>query len=159
MNSLARWFTATLVAVAAITFLAGCGMRIPSDPGGTLTEVTGGTLRVGVSHTPGLIEATGDGIEGPLVATVESFAEEHDATVEWTVQSEEQLVGLLQQDEIDLAVGGFTEESPWTGMVGMSRSYSLPGTPPETKCVMLVQLGENEFLTALETFLDDEVQP
>ena len=158
MNTLTRWLVATLAALVLSAALVGCGMRIPSDPGGTLSEVTGGTLRVGVSHTPGLIEATGDGIEGPLVATVESFAEEHDATVEWTVQSEEQLVGLLEQDEIDVAVGGFTEDAPWADRVGMSRGYSLPGTPSGTKSVMLVQLGENEFLTALETFLDDEVK-
>lgn len=159
MHTLLVRFGALAIIMMVTLAVAGCGMRIPSDPGGTLSEVTGGELRVGVSHTPGLIEATGDGIEGPLVATIESFAAEHDATVEWAVQSEEQLVGLLEQDEIDLAVGGFTENAPWTDRVGMTRGYALPGTPSGTKSVMLVQLGENEFLTALETFLDDEVQP
>ncbi len=137
-------------------FTSGCGLRIPADPGGTLSEVSGGVLRVGVSPEPGLVTVTDRGPSGPLVELVEGFAERAQAEIEWSVHSEERLVGMLESDAIDLAIGGFTEHTPWADRAGVSRGY--PGiTGADGPVVVLVQLGENEFLTELETFLDEEV--
>ena len=156
-GTLRRFAAAGALLLAAA--LAGCGLRIPADPGGTLADVSGGVLRVGVSPEPGLARVSGDEPSGPLVDLVEGFADRVHARTEWSVHSEERLVELLEADEIDLAVGGFTDRTPWTDRAGVSRGYPrIPGAEG-APVVVLVQLGENEFLSELERFLDAEVGP
>ena len=49
-----------------------------------------------------------------------------------------------------------TDQTPWAVKVGVSRAF--PGLSPDgTPIVLLVPLGENGFLSALEAFLDEEV--
>ena len=55
---------------------------------------------------------------------VEAFAEDLGADVEWTVTGEEDLVRLLEEGEIDLAFGGFTDTNAWVDKVGLTRSYA-----------------------------------
>ena len=143
--------------VAALTLtgaiaLTGC-TSIPLDPDGTLDRVRGGELRVGASPSEGLVDVDGGEVSGPLVEVVEAFAEEQDARAVWTVGSEEDLVSDIESGALDLAIGGMTDQTPWTMRVGVSRAFpalTADGTP----LVMLVPLGENGFLSSLETFLD-----
>ncbi|WP_449281289.1 hypothetical protein [Leucobacter sp.] len=136
--------------------LQGCGLTVPTDPDGTLEGVRGGTLRVGLSPEPGLVEVSGGEPSGALIDLVEDFARRIDATPEWTVRGEEGIVGMLEEGELDLAVGGFTDGTPWSDRVGVSRGY--PGVPGSDgrALVVFVPLGENAFLTELERFLDEE---
>lgn len=145
----------SVLALAGIVFLAGCA-SIPRDPDGTLERVTGGELRVGASPAEGLVEIDGGEVSGPLVDIVEGFAEEHDARAVWTVGSEEDLVFDIEQGTLDMAIGGMTAATPWTVGVGVTRAYPQLdfGAAP---VVMFVPLGENGFLSALETYLDGEV--
>jgi len=143
----------TVVALAA----TGCGLRIPTDPDGTLDRVSGGTIRVGASPDPGLVDVSGGDPSGPLVDLVEEFADTIDASPEWSVGSEETLVAGLEAGELDLAVGGFTDGSPWVDRAGITRGYTgVPGADGRS-IVMLVPLGENAMLAELEAFLDEEV--
>ena len=142
------------LALAGSLALSGCA-SIPRDPEGTLDRVNGGELRVGASPSEGLVEVEGGEASGVLVDLVEKFAQEHDAHAVWTVGSEEDLVDEIENGSLDLAIGGMTDQSPWSVRVGVSRAF--PGlTADGTPIVMLVPLGENGFLTALEAFLDDE---
>jgi len=142
------------LALAGVLAFSGCA-SIPRDPDATLDRVSGGVLRVGASPSEGLVEVDGADVTGPLVDVVERFAEAHDARAVWTVGSEEDLVEDIENGSLDLAVGGMTDQTPWTVRVGVSRAF--PGlTADGTPIVMLVPLGENGFLTALEAFLDDE---
>lgn len=137
----------------------GCGVQVPADPDGTLERVTGGELRVGAVPDPGLVEVTGDDPSGPLVDLVEEFADTIDAETEWFVASEETLVSQLETGALDLAVGGFTDQSPWVDRVGLTRGYTaIPGADGRP-IALLVPLGENAMLAELETFLDEEVGP
>ena len=148
---------AGLAVLAAI--LTGCGITIPSDPNGTLDGIRGGTLRAGVSLSEGLARETSDGsLRGPLIELVESFAADQDATVEWTVDSEETLVGMLESDDLDIAVGGMTDQTPWTDRVGVTRGYAGIEGAAGRSLVMLVPLGENRMLSTLEDFLDHELE-
>jgi polar amino acid transport system substrate-binding protein len=55
-------------AALLVPLLAGCGLKIPSDPEGTLDRVSGGTLRAGISHNPPWTETgtrTGPTSTGP----------------------------------------------------------------------------------------------
>jgi len=148
--------TAVLSAAAAIA-LTGCGLTIPTDPDGTLERVDGGVLRVGASPSEGLVEVSGDAVAGPLPTLVEEFATSRDARVEWTVGSEEDLADGLEHGELDLAVGGMTDTTPWTETVSVTRAYDdLPGASGRS-VVLLVPMGENAMQSALEAFLDTEV--
>lgn len=137
--------------------MTGCGISIPTDPDGTLENVTGGELRVGVSPDTDLVDVAGATPTGPLVDLVTTYAASLDASTDWTVDSEETLVGMLEAGDLDLLVGGFTEQSAWTDHAGMTRGYSGIEGADGRKIVMLVPLGENAFLSDLERFLDKEV--
>ncbi|WP_091702860.1 hypothetical protein [Microbacterium sp. cf046] len=143
------------IALAGVVALAGCA-SIPRDPDGTLERITGGELRVGASPAAGLVEVDGADVSGPLADVVERFAEEHDARAVWTVGSEEDLVYDIEQGTLDMAIGGMTAATPWTVSVGVTRGYPQLGSGA-APIVMFVPLGENGFLSALETFLDGEV--
>ena len=154
----ARWRGA-LVPLVMIASLTGCGITLPVDPDGTLQSVTGGELRVGVSADEGLVDASGATPSGPLTDLVDGFAASLDAEVDWTVGSEETLVVMLEEGDLDLMVGGLTDQTPWADRVGVTRGYEGVDGAEDRAIVMFVPLGENAFLTRLETFLDAEVGP
>lgn len=147
-------------ATVAITMtLAGCGLSVPTDPDGTLESVRGGELRVGVSPDGALVELHGGEPSGSVIDLVEGFADEIDASPEFTVATEETLVRMLEDDELDLVAGGFTSDTPWVEKAGVSRGYSGIEGAEGRDIVMLVPLGENAFLSTLERYLDEEVRP
>lgn len=148
--------TAVLLLAAA---LSGCGLTIPADPDATLASATGGELRVGASADPGLIDADGesDAPTGSIPDLVTGFADAIDAEIEWTEGSEETLVGMLETGDLDLVVGGFTSATPWIDKAGATRGYPGIEGAAGREIVMLVPLGENAFLSALELYLDAEV--
>ncbi|WP_231868270.1 ABC transporter substrate-binding protein [Microbacterium sp. CH1] len=139
-------------AIAAI--LAGC-TAIPADVDGTLDRVEEGEVRVGITHNPPWTDTTDPSDPaGEEVRLVEEFAETLDATVVWTVDSEANLAERLHDHALDLAIGGFTDDTPWVDKAAMTVPFDDATTAGETKKhVMLTVLGENRFLTTLETFL------
>lgn len=151
--------TGTLIAVLLlICTITACGARIPSDPNGTLANIeTSHVMRVGATSSPGLVTVTSGEVSGPLATLIDGFAEEHEATVTWTVDSEERLVDALEQGEIDLAIGGMTDATVWADRVAVTRGY--PALSEDGRAVvMFVPLGENELQSALESFLDEETR-
>lgn len=148
--------SATLV-MAFAAALAGCGAQIPVDPEGSLDRIAGGELRVGASPSGTLVEVDGSAVTGPLPRLIEGFADSRDARVTWTVASEEDLVRDLEAGDLDLAVGGMTDETPWADRVSVTRGYpQVPGSGGEA-VVVLLPLGENALQAALERYLDDEL--
>lgn len=154
---LRRRAAASAVALLAALSLAGCGMTIPSDPDGTLDSVRGDDLRVGVAPDGELVEVSVGDPTGSVIDLVDGFADSIDATPEWTVATEETLVRMLEQGDLDLIAGGITSDTPWLDKAGVSRGYTgIEGADGRT-LVMLVPLGENAFLSELERYLDAEV--
>jgi len=148
---------ALVAMLAAVLLLTGCGIRVPTDPGGSLDRVQGTVLRAGASLEPGLVEIDGRDVSGPLAALVADFARTQDAEVDWTVGSEESLVVALEEGRLDVVVGGMTSDTPWADRVGVSRGYRGITGADGRELVLLVPLGENRLLSALETFLDGRV--
>lgn len=148
---------ASLVVLAAVALLAGCGLSIPTDPDGTLDSVSGGVLRVGTSPDGELVEVSQGDPTGTIVDLVDRFADSIDADTEWTVASEETLVTELEAGDLDLIAGGITPDTPWIDRAGVTRGYRGIEGADGRELVMLVPLGENAFLSTLETFLDEEV--
>lgn len=155
---------AVVAAVVGGVLLTGCAGAFPADPDGTLNEVRGGVLRVGVSsHAPWTDVGPGRAPSGLEVDLVTGFAESLDAEVEWTASGEEDLIGQLERSELDLVVGGLTAASPWAEQAALTYPYTTvtgPDGAPEAH-VMAAPLGENAFLVALERFLLEhkDVQP
>ncbi|WP_460943560.1 transporter substrate-binding domain-containing protein [Okibacterium endophyticum] len=147
----------TVCAVAGVLALAGCGTSIPTDPNGTLERVAGGTLQVGISPNGEQTIAEDEGYSGSEVELVEGFADSIDAEIEWTAGTEAELVRQLEDRALDLVVGGFTDTTPWSDRVGVTRAYaSVRDESGEAhKLVMLVQMGENAFLVELERYLSE----
>lgn len=148
---------ASLVVLAAVALLAGCGLTVPSDPDGTLDSVSGGVLRVGTSPDGDLVEVSRGDPTGTIVDLVDRFADSIDADTDWTVASEETLVTKLEAGDLDLIAGGITPDTPWIDKAGLTRGYRGIEGADGRELVMLVPLGENAFLSTLETFLDEEV--
>ncbi|MFB8189379.1 hypothetical protein ACFC14_08620 [Microbacterium sp. NPDC055988] len=146
-----------LAGIAVVALLSGCGLTVPTDPDGTLDSVTGGVLRVGTSPDGELVEVIGDDPSGAIVDIVDRFADRIDAETDWTVASEETLVTELEAGNLDLIAGGITPDTPWVDKAGVTRGYRGIEGAEGRELVMLVPLGENAFLSALETFLDEEV--
>ncbi|WP_258070524.1 transporter substrate-binding domain-containing protein [Pseudoclavibacter sp. AY1F1] len=149
---IAALVTAALVAV----LVAGCGMRVPSDPDGTLERVRGGELRVGISHNPPFTHlAAGAEPTGVEVELVEGFADELNASVTWVAGSEAALVQGLEDGNLDLAVAGFRDDSPYVDEAGSTRPFleTEDSAGGKISHVMLTPMGENAFLVELETYL------
>ncbi len=153
-----RSLQAAAAAVATALLVSACGLTIPTDPDGTLDRVREeGVLRVGVSPRPGWVEVTGGGApSGREPQLVEDFADDLGAEVEWTVAGEEELVTMLEDGGLDLAVGGFTDANAWVDKVGLTRPYTEVEARGSTEAhVMMVPMGENAFQSELELWLDD----
>jgi len=146
---------AVLLTAAALV-LAGCGLTIPTDPEGSLDRVRDrGVLRAGASPRSGWVDP-GDPPRGREPRLVERFADGLDAEVEWTVAGEEHLVSMLEDGELDLAVGGFTEDNAWVDKVGLTRAYVEVDVAGSMEAhVMMVRMGENALQSRLERWLDD----
>lgn len=140
-----------------VLVLAGCGLRIPADPDGTLDRITGGQLRVGAATVDLPGAKPGDPASGPLGEVIEEFAETREADIVWTTGGEEELVEQLEAGELDLAVGDMTDQTPWADRVSVTRGYEIAGS--QKKFVVLLPLGENALQSALEVFLDDRMSP
>lgn len=148
-----RLVALTLVVTFALT---GCATSYPADPDGTLDRVTGGTLRVGVSPN-GDWTVTGDGDDpsGIEVTLIEQFADTLDAEIDWTEGGEERLLTDLEDGELDLVIGGFTDQTPWSEKAAITKPFAEVDTTDGTteKHVMATAMGENAFLLELEQFL------
>ncbi|WP_336716076.1 transporter substrate-binding domain-containing protein [Arthrobacter sp. USHLN218] len=167
-------------AALLVPLLAGCGLKIPSDPEGTLDRVAGGTIRAGISHNPPWTEtgtgsasagtgstSTGAGTGSTSTAPggteaelVRAFAAEHNARVEWVSGGESNLVRQLERGELDLVVGGLTKDSPWSKHAALTQPYLETSNAQGDKeqHVVAARMGENAFLVELERFLREEAR-
>lgn len=147
-------FKAAAAALASCCFLSSCGL-LPVDATGTHSTAAHGTLRVGVTpHSP-FTDVDDEGrVTGSEVDLIRGFAEQMDARVEFEVGSERQLVDLMREDNIDVAIGGFTSDSPWSSDMALTRPYDKRADGQDV--VMAVRPGENRMLVELESYLARE---
>lgn len=126
----------------------------PVDPEGTLERVTGGTLRVGVSHNEPWATAE-DPPEGIEVELVERFASSIDAQIEWFPGTEEGLFAALRHGELDLVIGGFGAKNPFTSEVAFTHPYftsrvvvAVPAPSPVPEDIAGVEVAVEEGMEA-----------
>ena len=89
-----------------------------------------------------------------LVMFVRGFADEIGADVDWRVGAESELAEWLDGGDIDVVIGGFQANSPWTEEIAFTRPYEEVEADGVTrKMVMGVRRGENRMLVELERYL------
>lgn len=151
-----RWsgLAASVILLAALT---ACG-PFPVDTDGTVDRARGGELRVGVTENAPWVELDGSAPSGTEVDLIEAFAERLGADVEWMPGSEAVLVDALRAGELDLAIGGFTDDTPWSEDAAPTDVYAEVANDRGVteKHIMLTRAGENRLLVELETFLREE---
>ncbi|MDJ1114758.1 hypothetical protein [Microbacterium dauci] len=155
-----RLLSALVVALITALTVTGCGIRIPTDPDGTLDRVRDtGVLRAGASPAGDALTVADATPSGPLVELVDRFAASEGAEVEWTVGGEEELVGRLEAGALDLVIGDFSEQTPWADRVSVTRGIRGVDGLGDRPVAILLPLGENAMQAALEVFIDGEVEP
>jgi len=117
-----RWNRLVVPLVICVTFTT-TACDIPRDPEGTLDDVTGGTMRVGVTANEPWVVLAGTEPRGVEVEIVKLFAEELDADIEWFEHSEEGLAHAIEMRTVDLAIGGFTSTNMWSSKVTWTHPY------------------------------------
>ena len=136
-----------LILLISSAFFASCS-NLPRDPKKTLQHVEEQKrLRVGlVEHPPWVVRTQGEpaGVE---VELVKQFAAELGATPDWGWGGEQEQMEALEHYKLDLLIGGFTSESPWSKYVGLTSPYT------DQKQVMAAPPGENGFIKRLDDFL------
>ena len=120
---------------------------MPRDPDKTLQRIAqSGVLRAGITAR---LPWTTDG-GGPDADAVDAFARAFGARVEWRRGSESELFEALERRELDIVVGGFTEDNPWGPKLGMTRPYA---EADGKRHVVAVAPGENRLLLEFERAL------
>ncbi|NQX13769.1 ABC transporter substrate-binding protein [Microbacteriaceae bacterium VKM Ac-2855] len=146
--------------MVAALLLTGCG--IPSDPDGTLEQVSGDVLTVGATESRERVTSIeGDEATGPEPDLVRAFAATVDADVVFVEGNEAELIDLLERGAIDVAVGGFLDDTPWADRAATTLPYdeTVDATGTTRRHVLLAPLGENAFLLALDRFLTEQGAP
>ncbi len=108
---------AWLIAVALT--LPACGL--PRDPEETLERVSGGVMRVGITANDPWTAT--DGPSGVEVELVEQLADELDASITWVDGGHAELLSALEHRELDLVIGGFAADDPWSSKVTFTQPY------------------------------------
>ena len=105
-----------------LAILAACGCEdYPRDPEGTLQNIRGGTLRVGVSEAPPWVWQEGQEARGVEADLVRELARELDAEIEWVWGNQDDQLAALAEFQLDLVIGGLTQKTPWGKQVGLTR--------------------------------------
>ncbi|WP_092916747.1 transporter substrate-binding domain-containing protein [Agrococcus baldri] len=146
-----------VAAALSVVMLSGCA-SVPADPEGTLDRVRDGVLRVGVTeHEPWVQLQGGEEPTGTEPELIVEFAGQLGAEIAWTTGSEAALMESLERGELDVVLGGFLADTPWSDRGAATRPYAETQSGDETRQhVMLVRMGENGFQLALERFLHEE---
>ena len=120
---------------------------MPRDPEGSFERIRRtGVLRAGITAREPFTTAGG----GPEADVIRDFARTLGATVEWRQGSESALFESLEKFELDVAIGGFTEDNPWGPKLGLTRPYVEAAG---RKHVVAVAPGENRLLVEVERVL------
>ena len=137
--------------LAALALTTACGL--PRDADGALDHIQNGTMRVGVADNPPWVAVADTevaGIEPTLVAELAGQLGAHIKTVHG---SETRLLESLHRRELDIVIGGFTDDSPWKREVALTTPYHEDRQG--RKHVLALPPGENRWLVRVERYLHE----
>ena len=136
-----------LIIFLLITFACA---SLPRDPKETLRQLQSRPVRVGlVEHAPWVVR-NGSEPAGVEVDLIRNFASELGTTPDWHWGGEQEQLEALQHYQLDVVIGGFTDQTPWSKYVGLTSPYF---EETSLKHVIAVPPGENALLKRLDEFL------
>ena len=108
-----------IVYVLLLLVLNGCD-QFPKDPNNTLEKISGKKLKVGIAES-GEWASYKDGVAtGIEVEIIKGFAESIKAQIEWVPGSQDHIINLMSEHEVDICIGNFTKKSPFKKHAGFS---------------------------------------
>lgn len=110
-----------LITVLLAAFVASCDY--PRDSAGTLEQVRGGVLRVGVSERPPWVTLQNGEPAGIEPRLVREFADSLGARIAWTWGTESSVIAALKERQLDLVIGGHDASSHWASEVAATQPY------------------------------------
>ena len=114
-----RWYI-----LIFITVTMGCD-DFPKDPGNTLNDAKNNVLRVGIAESGKWAQVNNGDYTGIEVNLIKDYAKSINAEIKWIPGSQTHLIDLLNEDEIDVAIGGFTKKSPFEKHAGFTRPHHV----------------------------------
>ncbi|GAA0189217.1 hypothetical protein GCM10009122_49160 [Fulvivirga kasyanovii] len=111
------WFICVVIA----TQCWSC--NYPQDPDHTLDKIKNQTIRVGISESPGLTIVDDDQPSGTEVELIKGYAQTINSQIEWIEGSQELIVELLKEHEVDVAIGGYSKQTAFKKHIGLTRPY------------------------------------
>ena len=115
--------TGSAILFASFIFALSCD-DLPRDQSGTFDGIKrSGRMRVGLIENPPWVIRTGGEPAGAEVDMIRQFASETGATPEWHWGGEEKSLGALEKYELDLVIGGLSDQTPWYKRVGLTKQY------------------------------------
>jgi hypothetical protein len=127
--------------------MAGCG-RIPADPDKSFDRAAERGIIAGYTVNPPWVIYDSGAVSGIEVEILKSFTNEYNFHLVWVSGSEQKLMKMLENKEIQFIIGGFTSETPWKKKkAGFTRPYF---ENDKEKHIIAVQQGENKLLFHFE---------
>lgn len=114
---------AALVSITLILLLTSGGCRYPKDMDNSLETIRDGTLHVGVTENPPRVIRGNNGAHGLEPELIKDLAAQLDADIQWHWGTESELIEALEQYQIHIGAGGFTQAAHLKRRVALSRPY------------------------------------
>lgn len=111
----------SILIILAVLVLAGC--RYPVNIERPMADMHGGELNIGLSENPPWVINTDQGPAGLEVEIVRALAEDMDATINWHWDSESSLLAALSQYQLDLVIGGLTQDANVSTLAAPTKAY------------------------------------
>lgn len=132
-----------------ILIVVGC-REYPKDPEGTWERIRREGARVGLAEDGSHVQINGRPSQGPVEGSVVVLLERMlaDLGVEEAkrqIGSSDELMEKLERFELDIVVGGYTENSPWRNRVAFSRPWYVDSSDGDHH-VLALPPGENRWL-------------
>ena len=113
---------------ALITLLLGLSLsfsctNLPRDPKQTLQQLQSRPIRVGLVEHPPWVIRNGAEPAGVEVDLIRNFASQLGTTADWHWGGEQEQLEALQHYQLDLVIGGLTDQTPWSKYVGLTSPY------------------------------------
>ncbi|HLN19765.1 MAG TPA: transporter substrate-binding domain-containing protein [Bacteroidales bacterium] len=135
-----------------LLLLTGCN-KIPVDPAKTFEKAREKGLSVGYSINPPWTTDDSSSAGGPEGFIIKKFAASNNMTIDWQKGSEQELLRMLEEKEIDIVISGIKKDTPWKKKkIGLTNPYYKNG---KDKRVIAVIQGENRLIKNLEKFFYD----
>ncbi|HLV77351.1 MAG TPA: transporter substrate-binding domain-containing protein [Marinobacter sp.] len=111
--------------IIAVLLVALGGCRYPADVEDSLESVKSGHLHIGAIHNPPWVDCTeGNGPARGLEAELaEGLAARLDATIHWSCGPESQIIKALEQNQLQLAIGGLVHSPRTAEGIALSNPY------------------------------------